>query len=59
MGFIWLGIVLIVLGLLLSLFIGGGGMLVNVGWLVLILGVVLAVLSYAGVGGGRRLRDLP
>jgi hypothetical protein len=58
MGFIWLGIVLIVLGLLLSLVIGGGGMLVNIGWLVLILGIVLAVLSYAGVGGGR-LRDAP
>jgi hypothetical protein len=48
MGLIWLGIVLIVLGVLLS-FTGlfpVGGALANIGWLLLLVGIVLAVLHF-------------
>ncbi|MCA1812661.1 MAG: hypothetical protein LC624_01770 [Halobacteriales archaeon] len=48
MGFIWLGIVLIVLGVLLG-FTGLfplGGALANIGWLLIIVGVILAVLHF-------------
>lgn len=48
MGFIWLGIVLIVLGILLS-FTGlfpVSGPLASIGWLLLIVGVVLALISF-------------
>lgn len=52
MGFIWWGIVLIVVGLLLS--VSGffaGSVLVNIGWLLLIVGIVLALIS--ALSGGR------
>lgn len=53
MGLIRLGIVLIIVGLLLSVtgLFGFGGTLQYVGWVVLAIGAVLAILHYAG---GRR-----
>lgn len=54
MGLIWWGIALIVLGVLVSLFLPGapGSPLVSVGWLLIGLGIVLAIVSFF-VGGSR------
>ncbi|HVL87435.1 MAG TPA: DUF1328 domain-containing protein [Candidatus Thermoplasmatota archaeon] len=57
MGFVYWGIGLIILGLLIGL-LGGpfGGTISNIGWLLLIVGVVLAVLDFLT---GRRVRAYP
>ncbi len=49
MGFIRLGIVLIIIGVLLSVtgFFDFGGTLQYLGWVVLAIGVILAILHYA------------
>ncbi len=47
-GLIWWGLALIVIGLLLGLFgIGGGGVLTYIGWILLAVGVVLAIIHVA------------
>lgn len=57
MGFIWLGIVLIVVGILLSVVLGGvGSTLASVGWVLLIAGVILAIISALT---GSRVRTAP
>lgn len=50
MGLIRLGIVLILVGLVLSLtgLFEFGGVLQYVGWIALVIGLILAVLHYAG-----------
>jgi len=58
MGFIWLGIVLIVLGVLLS-FTGLfplAGALANIGWVLILVGIVFAFVHL--LGGATHTRDL-
>ena len=46
MGLIWLGILLILAGILLSVVLPVAGAIVYVGWIVLAIGVVLAILHF-------------
>jgi hypothetical protein len=58
MRFIELGIALVVIGLILGFAFPGsaGGLLVSIGWLLVIAGVILAILHFAlgGTWGYRR-----
>ncbi|MHB8584799.1 MAG: hypothetical protein ACYDDF_03040 [Thermoplasmatota archaeon] len=56
MRFIELGIALVVLGLILSLVLGTGGILVQIGWILVVAGVILALLHFVlgGSWGYRR-----
>lgn len=58
MGLIWWGLALIVIGVLVSFLLPGapGSPLVSVGWLLIVVGIILAV-AYFFVGGrfGRRV----
>jgi hypothetical protein len=55
---IGLGIALILIGLLLGLtgFFGLGGIFTTIGWIILVVGLVLAVID--AVGRGRRRRHV-
>lgn len=54
-GLIWWGVALILIGLLLGLTggFGVGGALVSIGWLLVVVGVVLAIV-FAITGAARR-----